>query len=209
MDTKKTRVEFLKKLNNSRNGNPRWRMSFDGLGTTDTPADVMWAYSITPQWEGKDVHVSFTKKRNGEMKLKHIELIDLEENNHKRSRKLRVDLGMNDQEKKKKWIWLGDEAKPEIVQMGGGFSIRSADFILADGTKMKGFVDICHMDGGELYGSCFYLPWSNDIVKQDDKSIVSKMRKKSEKEIFPYEYKYKGWKNVDDYHINKNTGWSQ
>ena len=76
MDTKKTKVEFLKKLNNSKNGNPRWRISFDGLGTTDTPADVMWAYPITPQWEGKDVHVSFSKKKNGKTKLEYVGLVE-------------------------------------------------------------------------------------------------------------------------------------
>jgi hypothetical protein len=47
------KLEILKKLNNSFNGNPRFVISIDGF-TCKTPVDSMLAYSIT-NYENREV----------------------------------------------------------------------------------------------------------------------------------------------------------
>jgi len=113
---------------------------------------------------------------------------------------------LRDDHLRKKTISFGKGARPKHVVMGDGFSIISADFVLADGTKMKGFVEICTADGGEHYGSAFYLPWSNGLAEQDEDNFLPKMRK-SKEEVFPYSYRYHGWESSYDHHLNEQ-GWS-
>ena len=105
-------------------------------------------------------------------------------------------------------ITLGKGARGKTIRTEPGWSCRTAEFKLADGTLMTGFVDLCDQDGGEHYGSVFYLPWSNTIVEQTDTKFAAKMGK-SKEEIFPYSYRYNGWQiDCRDHHIDKDTGWS-
>ena len=105
-------------------------------------------------------------------------------------------------------IALGKGARGKTIRTEPGWSCRTAEFKLADGTLMTGFVDLCDQDGCEHYGTAFYLPWSNTIVEQDDKFLALKMRK-VQKDIFPYKYRYNGWQiDCRDHHIDKDTGWS-
>ena len=113
-------------------------------------------------------------------------------------------------DKKKKFFVFGQGHRAKIFRNPDGehgWSLRTADFKLADGTELKGFVSLCDMDSGEHYGSGFYLPESNDIVEQDDEKFIEKMGKTKE-QIYPYSYRYHGWEEGFDHHINEETGWS-
>lgn len=114
---------------------------------------------------------------------------------------------------KKSFLSFGHGARGKTIRNPdgcAGWSIRTADFILADGTEVKGLVTLCDMDGGEHYGSGFYLPESNELVDQDDtnEEVARKMGKTKE-DVFPYKYRYNGWMEGFDYHINQDTGWSR
>jgi hypothetical protein len=110
-------------------------------------------------------------------------------------------------------IQLGKGAKPKTVNHGDGFSTHTAEFVLADGTKLTGTVDICMQDSGEHWGSMFYCPWNNQLANQneDTKEVFLGKLRKSAEEVYPYKYRYHDWKKYagsEDFHIDEETGWS-
>lgn len=57
-------IDYLERMNNSKNGNPRWRVGFsDGTSATTAP-DSAVSYEIgNPEYQGKPVQVTFSGKR--------------------------------------------------------------------------------------------------------------------------------------------------
>jgi hypothetical protein len=59
-------VADVKRLNNSRNGNPQFQFIFENGLEMRTPADVMWAYEIVPTAIiGTLIRVKYRTYRNG------------------------------------------------------------------------------------------------------------------------------------------------
>lgn len=55
------RITNIERLNNSTNGNPKYRISFDMANTYDTATDHMFAFSIVPQMEGQLAYFTLSK----------------------------------------------------------------------------------------------------------------------------------------------------
>lgn len=116
--------------------------------------------------------------------------------------RLELDLG------KGRTIMFGDNAKPKIVKLGDGFSMRTATIRLADGSEHPGAVELCDQDGGELYNAIIYLPEANDIADQNDgaEAFCAKLGR-DRKQVFPYRYKYHGIETAYDHHRGAD-GWA-
>lgn len=112
---------------------------------------------------------------------------------------LKVQLG------EKRFITLGYKSRRKIVTMDKGFQYRSAEFVLADGSKWTGIVGISPADGGELCDGMIYLPDENTIA---DFSKAEDMLGKTKDEVFPIKYRYYNWRDNYDHHIDQRTGWS-
>ena len=113
-------------------------------------------------------------------------------------RSLTVDTGLG-------LLKFGAAARGKSINCGDGFSIRTAKIKFADGTTHSGFVTICDMDSGELYGAAIYLADTNDITEQSDDDFLAKLGR-SDEEVFPYRYKYHGT-IACDHHVGAD-GWS-
>lgn len=74
--TQATKIDAIKRLKNSRNGNPRFEIVFNTRQKAKTKSDAGWAYAITDSMVGKPVRIQyhFTPSR-GDCIIDNIELI--------------------------------------------------------------------------------------------------------------------------------------
>lgn len=71
-ETKTATVTRIVKLRNSRNGNPRYRISLEAPRATwnlPTQTDAGWVYAITESWQGKRVRFTVRNFRITSMEL--------------------------------------------------------------------------------------------------------------------------------------------
>tara|TARA_R100000995_G_C3477088_1_gene121574 strand:- start:1192 stop:1485 length:294 start_codon:yes stop_codon:yes gene_type:complete len=60
------KIKRTKRLNNSRNGNPKFKFIFENGTEMVTPTDAGWIYGLTPHTlHGKEVTIQFKIIRNG------------------------------------------------------------------------------------------------------------------------------------------------
>ena len=76
------KVTDVKRLNNSVNGNPKYKFLFEGGGVATTPSDAGWVYAFSQhtffqQW----VDISYHVTKSGKAILDSISLNKEEENN--------------------------------------------------------------------------------------------------------------------------------
>jgi hypothetical protein len=90
-----------------------------------------------------------------------------------------------------------------------GCSLRSAEFMLADGSLISGVVEISHEDGGEHCGTALVDPATNTLTNQQDPDFLSRLNR-TQQQVFPYRYRYNEWQTAPrDHHIDDVTGWSK
>ena len=66
------KVKAVERMNNSRNGNPKFKFIFYNGKEMVTPTDVMWAYKITPHAvEDTTIRVKYRTKG------KHLEIMGI------------------------------------------------------------------------------------------------------------------------------------
>ena len=69
-------LDRLDRLKNSKDGNPRYKVNFDGLDLeATTKADADYCYKICSNWEGKPVQVSFHFTPKGRTVIDDMQLI--------------------------------------------------------------------------------------------------------------------------------------
>jgi len=80
--TKNAILDGVERLNNSRNGNPRYKFTFEGLNISGTnQADAGWIYGITPRnLEGMPVTVEFHHTKSGKVVIDDVALIKVKRN---------------------------------------------------------------------------------------------------------------------------------
>tara|TARA_R100000329_G_scaffold13100_1_gene14034 strand:+ start:72 stop:383 length:312 start_codon:yes stop_codon:yes gene_type:complete len=80
--TKGAILDKVERLNNSRNGNPRYKFTFDGLGIEGTnQADAGWVYSNDfRRLESMPVVVVFHHTKTGKVVIDGVELIKIQRN---------------------------------------------------------------------------------------------------------------------------------
>lgn len=89
---------------------------------------------------------------------------------------------------------------------GTDWSIRSAEFKLADGSRAYGAVLLCDGDSGEHYGSFIISP-AGDIAEQGTSEFFDLLGR-TEDEVVPYKYRY--FDPLErDHHVDEDTGWSE
>ena len=83
MHTFKGKLTGIKRLNNSINGNPKYKFHFEGGGVITTPSDAGWVYAFsTDTFWGKFVDVSYHHTKKGKAMLNSIKLTKLEGGNN-------------------------------------------------------------------------------------------------------------------------------
>ena len=73
--TKATLVDSIKRLNNSRNGNPRFEVVFNTDQKGKTKTDAGFTYAITDSMVGKPVWIKYHFTSRGACIIDNIELI--------------------------------------------------------------------------------------------------------------------------------------
>lgn len=74
--TKGAILDNIKRLKNSKNGNPRYELTFNGLGfTANTKSDSSYAYKICDHWQGKPVIVEYHITSKGNIAIDDLELV--------------------------------------------------------------------------------------------------------------------------------------
>lgn len=69
-------VKTVERMQNSRNGNPRYRFLFANGKHLTTPVDAGWVYEIVPQqWQNSVVIVVLKSDSNGKSELDHIKYV--------------------------------------------------------------------------------------------------------------------------------------
>lgn len=72
--TKRAILDDIRRINSSNNGNPRYELTFDGLGITGkTQSDSAFAYKICDYWQGRPVEVTFKITRAGNVTITNLE----------------------------------------------------------------------------------------------------------------------------------------
>lgn len=75
--TKPAILDRLERLNNSKNGNPRYRAVFNGIDLDGkTKSDAGFNYEITSSWQGKPVQVSYYFTPKGKAVIKDMQLLN-------------------------------------------------------------------------------------------------------------------------------------
>ena len=63
----------MHRLNNSINGNPKYKFVFSGAGVATTPSDAGWVYSFsTDTFIGKNVDITYRYTKKGKCILESI-----------------------------------------------------------------------------------------------------------------------------------------
>jgi hypothetical protein len=63
----------FKRLNNSKNGSPRYEFKLSDLGYAKTESDAMWVYALTPdRFIGKEVDVEYRTTPTGRIVLENL-----------------------------------------------------------------------------------------------------------------------------------------
>lgn len=106
---------------------------------------------------------------------------------------------------------MADDDGREMVTIDAiedGWVTARGEVILADGTRHPALLDICVMDSGEHYGT--HLQGTDGKwVHQSEPDFLDRIGK-TKAEAYPYRYRYDLYDRgqVDDIHINPESGWS-
>ena len=74
-------IAAIKRLTNSRNGNPRYRVTFTNGEEMTTKTDSSFGYKICPSWHGKDVLAAYHFTPRGKQILDDADIISYREGN--------------------------------------------------------------------------------------------------------------------------------
>jgi hypothetical protein len=74
--TKQSRIESIKRLNNSRNGNPRFSIALENGVAGKTQSDASFAYAICDGWQGNSALAEFKVTNAGNVIFTHLVLPD-------------------------------------------------------------------------------------------------------------------------------------
>ena len=105
---------------------------------------------------------------------------------------------------KKTITFVKNGKKAYQINKDSGEYLVNADIKAADGTKFNAVIIIDTWSSGEHCGTYILLP--NEIAEQGELGFLDKVGK-TEKEFFPYKYKYRTELPCDDIHIG-DDGWS-
>lgn len=73
--TQTTTLAALERLNNSRNGNPRWRVVWSDGRVGKTKSDAAFNYSICDSWVGKPVRIQYHVTNTGNLMVTNLESV--------------------------------------------------------------------------------------------------------------------------------------
>ena len=73
--TKQSRIESIKRLRNSRNGNPRFSISLANGVSGKTAIDAGWVYAICDSWHGKTALAQFKITAKGNVTFTGLDLV--------------------------------------------------------------------------------------------------------------------------------------
>lgn len=104
----------------------------------------------------------------------------------------------------------GVALKRKIFDYHDGWAFATADIVFADGTAVRGIVNLCVQDSCEHWGTFVGLP-NGKVVEQGEDGFEEALKAAGITKVFPYRYRYTKWQQwaTRDHHIDDTDGWSR